>query len=152
MSIGGRRIPVLTLAVVAVLVLAVAITSATIANRNSEVHSGEMKAEVFKMTDAPNNKNSSEVGVCVYDEARNRHHFRKMPKPKKSETNSEFQKERSRGGQVANSPADCDRLNALLANPPKDEHDSDLKPADGPPKKASPSGAEGSYERPGDVR
>ena len=101
-----------------------------------------------KAVPSPNNKKSDDVGVCAYSKAENKHHFKKVPKPKKEgkdAKDSSLVKELEKGGQVADSPSDCKELNDILADPPEG-HEAEGEEAgseDGPTVDAPPAAVEG---------
>lgn len=127
-------------------VLVSALGSSAAGRDQAQVEPGEAMGGV-KAVPSPNNKRSDDAGVCAYSEAENKHHFKKIPKPKKegkTADDSSLVKELEKGGQVANSPKDCRELNDILADPPKEnEAEEVIAQEDGPIVDAPPAAIEG---------
>lgn len=157
MDVDDRRIykVVGSVTLAAVLLLAMLAWGVAMPGRADDAPAANLVAvDSVDAVPAPNNKNSDEVGVCVYSEAQNKHSFKKLPKPKKEgkeAKDSTLAKEIKKGGQVANSASDCDEFNAMIANPSKHEHQDDVidgenldfKADSGPVVKPSPEAVEG---------
>lgn len=154
MSIGSSKGFALVAAVLAVLALATAVSVAALggngSGRSDQVKAGPAESvDGVKAVPSANNKKSDDVGVCAYSEAENKHHFKKVPKPKKEgkdAQSSSLVKELEKGGQVADSSKDCKELNAILADPPKGheaEGGEDVSREDGPAADAPPAAIEG---------
>lgn len=133
MSTDGKRVLALVTAVAVIALAAVIVSIATAARNNNkaqteaatepEVTTGEVQeSQLRKVT---NNKGKSAPGMCVYDAEKDELTFKNVPKGNMDE-NDPVLNEIDKGGQFADSQADCDELNALRANPPKEDHDSDL--------------------------
>lgn len=153
MSIKTRKGFALIVAMLAVIALG-AVTSVAAFGSGETSRSGEAQAgadveEGVRAVPSPNNKKSDDVGVCAYSEAENKHHFKKVPKPKKegkAGKDSSLIKEIEKGGQVADSPAYCEELNAILADPPKGHEAVEEREAaseDGPVVEAPSAAVEG---------
>lgn len=136
------------LAVITFLVVAAEVVYAFVAPPGAEAGDGEVqaglvKSESVQAKEAPNNKNSDKAGVCSYSAKDDKLYFKRVPKPKtegKAPEDSQIVQELKRGGSVANSPADCDRLNDAAANPPEHEHSSDGVVVDDPGSEMPDSG------------
>ena len=161
MSIGSSKGFALMAAVLSILGIMAAVLVAALGGSNLARH-GQAQAEPVevvgdvKAVPSPNNKKSDDVGVCAYSEAENKHHFKKVPKPKKEGKDAESSslvKELEKGGQVADSPGDCKELNAILADPPKGHEAEEEVVAEGigPTVDAPPAAIDGEkvFETPG---
>ena len=127
MSTEGRKVLALAAATVAVLTLAAVVLLAAVVNRGGEA---QADIKVDKVTD---NKGKDAPGMCVYSEESNKYKFKNVPNGDKDEDDP-VKKELDRGGRFADSQADCDELNDILAEPPK---------ADGKPEAVPDSAKEG---------
>lgn len=134
MSTDGKRVFTLISVTVAVLALVAVMVYAAAPGRGSDEAQAEVTTEPEATTEevqgarvgkVTNNKGKSAPGMCVYDAEKDELTFKNVPKGNMDEKDPVL-KELATGGEFADSQADCDELNALRANPPKEDHDSDL--------------------------
>lgn len=132
MSTHGRRVFPLVAVVIAVLALvAVTVSAATVAERGGE-EQAYLEADA-KARKTSNNEGKAAPGMCVYSKADNEHTFRNVPKaddPQDSDETPEILEEIEGGAQFADSPDDCNELNAIIANPPQDSGSKSQQEAD----------------------
>lgn len=128
MSTYDRRILLLVSATILVLALAGAATYASSVGYGSAetgVEATVEKVDGVKVRKETNNKGKSSPGMCVYDENQGEFRFKNVPKGNMDE-NDPILNVLDKGGDFADSQADCDVLNTERANPPENHKQSDV--------------------------